>query len=57
MRVLSVRLATFAGLLGAAGLAQAQLADFAVVPEPGMLALAGIGAAAAVAVSLFKRRK
>ena len=41
-------------LLTASGIAAA---DFAQVPEPGILELAGIGAAVAIAFALAKRRK
>lgn len=57
MRALLVRLAWSVGLLGVAQAAQAVPLDAVAVPEPGILALAGIGAAAAVVVSVFKRRK
>jgi hypothetical protein len=41
-------------LLTASGIAAA---DFTPIPEPGILELAGIGAAVAIAFALAKRRK
>ncbi len=52
------QLGLFAGLLAISGAALADFSgDFATVPEPGVLELVGIGAAAMILAKLARRRK
>jgi len=55
MRNIALKLSTLASLLSAYGVASA--GSPIQVPEPGVLELAGIGAAVAIAIALKKRRK
>ncbi len=57
MRNIALKLSTLASLLAAYGIAFAGEPIPGVVSEPGVLELAGIGAAVAIAIALKKRRK